>query len=125
LSTIIPLTDNSIEESNMSTVDQAAPPACVHLVTLCCKDAEHALRCLDALTHYGRPDAFAFNCASYEFGLKEGAANCVYLVERWHRWEDLDALLVNKVVPALPVYNALLMRPFDPAADTVRVRLLE
>jgi len=33
------------------------------------------------------------------------------------------ALLAAKVVPALPMYDALLKWPFDPAPDTVRVRL--
>ena len=47
----------------------------------------------------------------------------VYLVERWSRWEDLDALLQAKVIPALPLYNQLLKRPFDPAQDTLRIQL--
>lgn len=68
-------------------------------------------------------DAMSFNCRSYEFGLKEGTADTVFLVERWNRWEDLDALLGAKVVPALPMYNQLLKRPFDPARDTLRIQL--
>ena len=96
---------------------------CVHVVTLQCKDAEHARNCLAALERYGRPDAEAYHCVSYEFGLKEGSADTVYLVERWRRWEDLDRLLAEKVVPALPTYNALLRQPFDPARDTLRIRL--
>jgi hypothetical protein len=96
---------------------------CIHVVTLACKDGDHAARCLSALAAYGKPDAESFNCRSYEFGLKEGSADTVYLVERWNRWEDLDALLVAKVVPALPLYNQLLARPFDPACDTLRIRL--
>lgn len=95
----------------------------LHVVTLECKDADHAERCIDALANYGRPDALAFNCRSYEFGLKEGATDTVCLVERWSRWEDLDALLSAKVVPALPLYNQLLKRPFDSARDTLRIRL--
>ncbi|MGE0104943.1 MAG: hypothetical protein AB7H86_22250 [Blastocatellales bacterium] len=95
----------------------------IHLVTLECKDGEHAARCIDALSNYGKPDAHAFNCLSYEFGLKKGTTDTVHLVERWSRWEDLDALLAEKVVPALPLYNQLLKRPFDPAQDTVRIEL--
>ena len=95
----------------------------VHVVTLECKDAEHASRCISALGTYGRPDALAFNCRSYDFGLKVGTTDTVCLVERWSRWEDLDALLSEKVVPALPLYNQLLRRPFDPGADTLRVDL--
>ena len=95
----------------------------VHIVTLECKDAEHANRCLDALNNYGRPDALSFNCLSYEFGLKEGSADTVCLVERWKRWEDLDALLAAKVVPAVPLYNQLLKRPFDSGKDTLRIHL--
>lgn len=95
----------------------------LHVVTLQCKDADNASRCLAALANYGRPDALGFNCRAYEFGLKDGTPDTVILVERWDRWEDLDALLVNKVVPALPLYNELLRRPFDPVQDTVRVAL--
>lgn len=95
----------------------------VHVVTLQCKDAEHAQRCLGALAAYGKPDALAYRCAAYEFGLKEGAADTVLLIERWRTWADLDRLLTEKVVPALPVYNQLLKRPFDPARDTQRIRL--
>ncbi|MGE0145145.1 MAG: hypothetical protein AB7T19_17810 [Planctomycetota bacterium] len=95
----------------------------MHLVTLNCKDAEHAARCMEALANYGRPDALAFNCVSYEFGLKLGATDTVYIVERWRQWRDLDALLTEKVVPALPLYNQLLKQPFDPARDTVRINL--
>jgi hypothetical protein len=109
----------------MKLIDQPGGARCVHIVTLQCKDADHALRCAEALEQYGRPDALSFNCASYEFGLKEGTTDTMYLLERWHRWEDLDALLLNKVVPALPVYNALLARPFDPTTDTLRIRLSE
>lgn len=96
-----------------------------HIVTLDCKDAEHAARCIDALKNYGKPDALAYGCESYEFGWKAGSPDVVYLVERWKRWEDLDRLLVEKVVPALPVYNELLKRPFDPSADTLRIQLAE
>jgi hypothetical protein len=95
----------------------------LHMVTLECKDAESAKRCLDALRNYGRPDALSFKCRSYEFGLKEGTIDTVCLVERWDQWQDLDALLTAKVVPALPMYNQLLKRSFDPAKDTVRIRL--
>ena len=95
------------------------------MVTLECKDAEHAQRCLAALEQYGRPDAEAYRCVSYDFGLKEGSEDTVYLVERWQRWEDLDRLLAEKVVPALPTYNALLRREFDPGRDTLRVGLVQ
>jgi quinol monooxygenase YgiN len=95
----------------------------VHVVTLACKDAEHADRCRAALAQYGRPDALAYGCQAYEFGLQEGSSDTVLLIERWNRWEDLDALLRDKVVPALPVYDALLKRPFDPETDTRRVTL--
>ena len=97
----------------------------MHVVTLDCRDEEHAARCIDALSNYGKPDALAFNCASYEYGIKEGTTDTVYLVERWSRWEDLDSLLQNKVVPALPMYNELLKRPFDPAKDTLRIKLAD
>jgi quinol monooxygenase YgiN len=96
----------------------------VHLVTLECRDADHAHHCLEALQAVGRPDALAYGCLSYDVGRAEGCDDTVVLVERWRRWEDLDALLVEKVVPALPRYNALLRRPFDPGRDTRRVRLV-
>ena len=100
-----------------------AEGSCLHLVTLECKDHVHAARCMEALASHGRPDALAFQCLSYEFGLKAGTTDTVCLVERWHRWQDLDALLGEKVVPALPMYNQLLKRPFDPARDTLRIQL--
>ena len=95
----------------------------VHVVTLRCKDADHATRCISALGAYGRPDALAFNCRSYDFGLQVGSPDTVCLIERWSRWEDLDSLLKEKVIPALPMYNQLLERPFDPSVDTMRVDL--
>lgn len=95
----------------------------VHLVTLECMDEARATQCLEALAERGRPDALAFKCVAYEFGLKHGTTDTVCIVERWNRWEDLDSLLHEKVVPALPAYNALLKRPFDPARDTLRVEL--
>jgi hypothetical protein len=107
----------------MSSPNSATQGQLLHVVTLGCKDDEHATRCIAALTNHGRPDALAFNCVSYEFGLKEGTKDTVYIVERWTRWEDLDSLLVKKVVPALPLYNELLKRPFDPAQDTARINL--
>lgn len=107
----------------MQTPDSTTAGRLVHVVTLACKDDEHASRCLEALANYGRPDALSFGCLSYEFGLKAGTTDTVYIVERWNRWEDLDALLQAKVVPALPLYNQLLKRPFDPAADTLRIAL--
>lgn len=97
----------------------------IHIVTLQCKDGEHAARCIEALQNYGKPDAIAFNCVSYDFGFKEGSDDTVYIVERWNKWDDLDALLTTKVVPALPLYNQLLKRPFDPATDTLRIRLAD
>ena len=105
-------------------IDHAATDGqCVHLVTLDCKDEAHAIRCREVLANHGRPDALAFNCVSYEFGLKSGTTDTICIVERWRRWQDLDALLAEKVVPALPMYNQLLKRAFDPATDTVRVSL--
>jgi quinol monooxygenase YgiN len=110
-------------EIRMNEVDSMHDGRFVHIVTLECKDAEHAKRCIDALAEFGRPDARAFNCISYEFGMKENTADTVYLIERWHRWQDLDDLLHEKVVPALPMYNQLLKMPFDPSKDTVRISL--
>lgn len=107
----------------MTTSRSPVMGRCIHIVTLACKDEAHAARCLEALTAYGRPDALAGRCQSYEFGPREGTADTVQIVERWHRWEDLDELLRTKVVPALPVYNALLKRPFDPGVDTLRITL--
>lgn len=95
----------------------------VHVVTLECRDAARAGQCLGALASHGQKDALEFGCQSYEFGLQEGTADTVYLVERWSRWEDLDALLTSRVIPALPLYNELLKRPFDPAKDTLRITL--
>ena len=95
----------------------------MHIVTLNCKDAESADSCISALAAYGKPDALAYNCASYEFGRREGSEDTVYIIERWRRWSDLDALLNEKVVPALPMYNQLLKRPFDPSQDTLRICL--
>lgn len=95
----------------------------VHVVTLDCRDEDHARRCIEALANYGKPDALAFNCISYDFGIRDGTADTVCIVERWRRWQDLDALLAEKVVPALPMYNQLLKRPFDPARDTLRINL--
>lgn len=92
-------------------------------MTLACKDAAHAQRCLGALAANGRADAEAYGCASYEFGLREGSEDTIHVVERWQRWDDLDALLAEKVVPALPHYNQLLRSPFDPSRDTLRVAL--
>lgn len=96
---------------------------CLHLVTLSCKDAAHAQQCIQALTEYGRPDALAFNCESYEFGLQSGSDDTLFLIERWKNWEDLDRTIAEKVVPNLPMYNRFLKAPFDPARDTVRITL--
>ena len=92
----------------------------LHVVTLDCKDTERARQCIDALREHGRPDAMEFGCLAYEFG-RDGAR--VLLVERWADWGRLDALLEQRVVPALPLYNELLAQPFDPARDTRRVEL--
>jgi hypothetical protein len=108
----------------MTSTDPSHPARRIHIVTLACKDADHARRCLDALANYGRPDALAYRCEAYEFGVVVGTADTIQLVERWHDWKDLDALLGDKVVPALPLYNEMLRRPFDPARDTVRVELV-
>lgn len=99
------------------------PANLVHIVTLQCRDSEMAKKCLQALAEYGRKDALEYHCQSYEFGLKEGTHDTIYLIERWQNWQHLDALLAEKVVPALPMYNAMLRTPFDPAKDTQRVRL--
>jgi len=107
----------------MDTPTSTAQGRLVHLVTLECKDGEHAARCIAALAEYGRPDALAYRCVSYEFGLKAGSDDTVCIVERWNRWEDLDSLLQEKVVPALPLYNELLKSPFDPARNTTRIAL--
>ncbi len=108
----------------MQEPDSTSGALLAHVVTLECKDADHAERCLEALAEHGRPDATEFNCASYDFGLKQGTSDTVYIVERWNTWADLDHLLAAKVVPALPIYNALLKRPFDPATDTVRIEFV-
>jgi hypothetical protein len=107
----------------MTTSNPSGAARLVHVVTLACKDQAHAARCLEALAAYGRPDALASRCVSYEFGLREGSPATVQIVERWSRWEDLDELLRTKVVPALPTYNQLLARPFDPASDSLRITL--
>jgi len=107
----------------MPTRTAEEPGNLVHIVTLECRDGEHAARCLDALDAYGRPDARSYGCVSYRFGLRTGAPHTVCIVERWNRWEDLDRLLVEKVVPALPMYNQLLRREFDPGRDTLRIDL--
>jgi quinol monooxygenase YgiN len=107
----------------MNIDNTGASGQCVHLVTLKCKDREHAARCMEALATHGRPDAIEFGCVSYEFGIRLGTADTVCIVEHWQQWQDLDALLTEKVIPALPMYNQLLQRPFDPATDTVRVSL--
>lgn len=111
------------KDEGMCADRQQAEGELIHVVTLECKDETHAARCIEALSHYGRPDATAYNCISYEFGLKEGAKDTVYIVERWRRWQDLEALLSEKVVPALHMYNQLLKRPFDPSTDTARIKL--
>lgn len=96
----------------------------VHVVRLECRDDEEsAARCLGALGDHGRPDALAYGCLSYEFGPALGTRATIVLVERWNRWGDLDALLAEKVVPALPLYDEMLARPFDPARDTTRIVL--
>jgi hypothetical protein len=105
------------------TSDRAAHGDLIHIVTLRCRDAENAQRCLQALSAYGRPDAIAFGARAYEFGLELGTSATVRLVERWSRWADLDALLEQKVVPALPLYNEMLAQPFDPQRDTARIEL--
>jgi quinol monooxygenase YgiN len=97
----------------------------VHLVTLACRDADHAQQCIAALADSGRSDALEYGCASYDFGLREGTEDVVRVVERWDSWDDLDALLTERVVPALPVYNQLLARPFDPSSDTERITLAQ
>lgn len=105
------------------TSSNTLPGRFIHVVTLSCKDAARAQECLKALAAYGRPDAISYGCASYEFGLKVGDDATVLLVERWEDFAKLDRLLAEKVVPALPVYNALLARPFDPVRDTLRIAL--
>jgi len=107
----------------MGTQNNEPKGQCINIVTLRCKNDELAKLCLGALESYGRPDALSFNCLSYEFGLKDGTNDLVCIVERWKRWEDLDALHREKVVPALPIYNQLLKNPFDPAKDTLHIML--
>lgn len=107
----------------MNTSLSTSPGPHLHVVTLRCKDAAHAARCMEALSRYGRPDALSYGAASYEFGLVAGSSDAITLIERWERWADLDRLLQEKVIPALPLYNELLARPFDPAVDTLRVNL--
>jgi len=107
----------------MDNTESPDDPNLIHIVSLDCKDADHARRCLEALANDGRPDALAYNCRSYEFGLQEGIPTRVVLVERGSDWGDLDALLMEKVVPALPNYNQLLREPFDPVTCTTRIRL--
>lgn len=97
----------------------------IHIVTLDCKDVAHAAQCIQALANYGRPDALAFGCVDYEFGLKQGTSDTVYIVERWRSWQDLDNVIAEKVVPALPTYNQFLKQPFDPAKDTLRITLTD
>ncbi|KLV11563.1 hypothetical protein C9I92_12990 [Photobacterium ganghwense] len=97
----------------------------IHIVTLRCKDTDHARQCLELLEQFGKPDALHYRCLSYEFGLREGTTDTVCIVERWQHWQDLDALLQYKVTPALLMYNRLLSRPFDLETDTVRIRLVE
>jgi hypothetical protein len=85
-------------------------------------DPEHATRCLAALTEYGRPDP-SRSTASPTSPDQGRLPDTVCIVERWRRWEDLDARLQTKVVPAVLRYNQLLKRPFDPAKDTLRITL--
>jgi len=113
------------EVSTMQEESKTGQGRRMHVVTLECKDTESAKQCLDALASQGRKDAMEFNCLAYDFGLREGTPSTIQLVERWNSWDDLDALLTNKVIPALPHYNALLKRPFDPARDTLRIRLVD
>ena len=89
--------------------------------------------CIEALGKYGRPDVqkcgvvryFKYDLltCSYEFGQQAGNSARVLLIERWNKWEDLDKLLVNHVVPAIDTYNQLLASPFDPAKHTQRITL--
>jgi hypothetical protein len=95
----------------------------IQVISLACKDGEHAQRCIEALANCGRPDALVFNCVSDEFGLRDGSSDTAYIIERWRQWSDLGALLEAKVVPALPMYNQLLKKPFDPSTDTLRITL--
>jgi len=107
----------------MKTKNANSKGRLINLVTLVCKDNEHAQQCLEAIANYGKPDAMGYKCSSYEFGLEVGTEDTVRVVERWNRWEDLDSLLKDKVIPALPSYNQLLKRPFDFKTDTVRIEL--
>lgn len=107
----------------MAAQESSSTGNLLHIVTLECKDAARAAQCINALTAYGRRDALAFNCVSYEFGFREGSSDTVILVERWREWLALDALLSTRFAPALPMYNQFLKRPFDPARDTLRVNL--
>jgi hypothetical protein len=64
---------------------------------------------------------FSYRCQSYDFGLRQGSETTVYIVETWNDWADLNSLLTEKVVPALPLHSELLRRLFDPQRDTVRI----
>src|SRR5690606_4472063 len=86
---------------NMSTAHAHPAARFVHVVTLDCKDAEHALRCIQMLTRVGLPDAKMFQCVSYEFGLEAGSTERVVIIQRWERWEDLDALIEQRIAPDL------------------------
>ncbi len=107
----------------MSSQNNLSTGKLVHIVNLLCKDEQCAQQCIEALRNYGRPDAMACGCTSYDFGIQLGTTDTVYLIERWNSWNDLDKLLVEKAVPALPAYNALLKSPFDPVKDTTRIEL--
>jgi len=63
----------------MTTAGKAREGNLVHLVTLVCNDSAHAQRCLEALRQYGKPDAHAYNCVPFAYGLKEGSPDTVYL----------------------------------------------
>ncbi|MCB1552593.1 MAG: hypothetical protein KDJ14_02200 [Xanthomonadales bacterium] len=107
----------------MSTAHAHPAARFVHIVTLDCKDPEHALRCIQMLTQVGLPDAKMFQCVSYEYGLEVGSTERIVLIERWQRWEDLDALIEQCIAPDLDKYNSLLKQPFDVIRDTRRVEL--
>jgi hypothetical protein len=109
----------------MQAQNNSSKAKCIHIVTLNCKDSEHAKQCLNALANYGKPDALSFNCSSYDFGLKAGTEDTIYIVESWFAWADLDSLLHAKVIPALPMFNQLLKNPFNPGTDTLRIELAE
>jgi hypothetical protein len=100
-------------------------PMFQHNVTLPCKDEDDAQKMFDTLRTIGLPGAKGCNAYSYEFGLEVGSKTKVWVVEKWYKWEDLDAHLEKNVTPNLDDFNALMPEPFDPAKHTTRIELVD